>query len=144
VPWCHATARAARGEGLHIALKSGNFGGTDFFSKAFELLDAPHVATAIDAHARGARHERGCAAPRDRRVGQSLFQRGYVHATAGNISVRLDDGFLITPTDACLGFLDPRRLAKVDAEGASSAAIRRARRSRCTAASTTPTARRTA
>jgi hypothetical protein len=28
-----------------------------------------------------------------------------VHATAGNISVRLDDGFLITPTDACLGFL---------------------------------------
>ena len=41
------------------------------------------------------------------RVGQSLFQRGYAHATAGNISVRLDDGFLITPTDACLGFLDP-------------------------------------
>ena len=51
------------------------------------------------------------------RVGQSLFQRGYAHATAGNISVRLDDGFLITPTDACLGFLDPERLAKVDAEG---------------------------
>lgn len=42
------------------------------------------------------------------RVGRSLFERGYVHATAGNISVRLDDGFLITPTDACLGFLDPR------------------------------------
>ena len=51
------------------------------------------------------------------RIGQSLFQRGYAHATAGNISVRLDDGFLITPTDACLGFLDPERLAKVDAEG---------------------------
>eukprot|EP01034_Spumella_vulgaris_P042545 gene42545-52765_t len=33
------------------------------------------------------------------RVGRSLFERGYVHATAGNISVRLDDGFLITPTD---------------------------------------------
>jgi len=48
------------------------------------------------------------------RVGRSLFERGYVHATAGNISVRLDDGFLITPTDACLGFLDPARLAKVD------------------------------
>ena len=46
------------------------------------------------------------------RVGRSLFERGYVHATAGNISVRLDDGFLITPTDACLGFLDPARLAK--------------------------------
>ena len=52
------------------------------------------------------------------RVGASLFARGYVHATAGNISARLDDGFLITPTDACLGFLDPARLAKVDASGA--------------------------
>ncbi len=48
------------------------------------------------------------------RVGKSLFDRGYVHATAGNISVRLDDGFLITPTDACLGFLDPAKLAKLD------------------------------
>jgi ribulose-5-phosphate 4-epimerase/fuculose-1-phosphate aldolase len=52
------------------------------------------------------------------RVGQSLFARGYAHATAGNISARLADGFLITPTDACLGFLDPARLAKVDASGA--------------------------
>ena len=51
------------------------------------------------------------------RVGQSLFDRGYVHATAGNISVRLDDGFLITPTDACLGWLDPARLAKLDLQG---------------------------
>ena len=53
------------------------------------------------------------------RVGKSLFDRGYVHATAGNISVRLDDeqggGFLITPTDACLGFLKPESLAKLDA-----------------------------
>jgi len=51
------------------------------------------------------------------RVGRSLFERGYVHATAGNISVRLDDGFLITPTDACLGFLRPEALAKADLEG---------------------------
>jgi len=51
------------------------------------------------------------------RVGRSLFERGYVHATAGNISVRLGDGFLITPTDACLGFLDPARLARLDAQG---------------------------
>jgi 3-dehydro-4-phosphotetronate decarboxylase len=48
------------------------------------------------------------------RVGKSLFDRGYVHATAGNISVKLDDGFLITPTDACMGFLDPAKLAKLD------------------------------
>ena len=53
------------------------------------------------------------------RVGASLFQRGYVHATAGNISVRVDDGFLITPTDACLGFLAPDRLSKVAADGAA-------------------------
>jgi 3-dehydro-4-phosphotetronate decarboxylase len=55
------------------------------------------------------------------RVGRSLFQRGYVHATAGNISVRLGDaaggGFLITPTDACLGFLDPATLARLDQNG---------------------------
>jgi ribulose-5-phosphate 4-epimerase/fuculose-1-phosphate aldolase len=52
------------------------------------------------------------------RVGASLFARGYVHASAGNISVRLaDGGFLITPTDACLGTLDPARLAAVDAQG---------------------------
>ncbi len=54
------------------------------------------------------------------RIGKSLFERGYVHASAGNISVRLDDGFLITPTDACLGFLDPARLARLDREGRQS------------------------
>jgi len=58
------------------------------------------------------------------RVGRSLFERGYVHATAGNISVRLDDGFLITPTDACLGFLDPAQLALVDAEGSQRSGAR--------------------
>jgi ribulose-5-phosphate 4-epimerase/fuculose-1-phosphate aldolase len=51
------------------------------------------------------------------RVGRSLYERGYVHASAGNISVRLDDGYLITPTDACLGTLDPARLARIDADG---------------------------
>ena len=51
------------------------------------------------------------------RIGRSLFERGYVHASAGNISVRLDDGFLITPTDACLGFLQPQTLAKVGLDG---------------------------
>ncbi len=51
------------------------------------------------------------------RVGGSLFERGYVHATAGNISARLEDGFLITPTDACLGTLAPQRLARVGLDG---------------------------
>ena len=51
------------------------------------------------------------------RIGKSLFDRGYVHGTAGNVSVRLADGagYLITPTEACLGFLDPSRLALLDA-----------------------------
>lgn len=51
-------------------------------------------------------------------VGRSLFERGYVHSTAGNISVALPDkaggGYLITPSDACLGFLDPEALARTD------------------------------
>ena len=53
------------------------------------------------------------------RVGQSLFARGYVHGTAGNISVRLSDGagYVVTPTDACLGFLEASRLARLDANG---------------------------
>lgn len=58
------------------------------------------------------------------RVGASLFARGYVHATAGNISVRTDPGFVITPTDACLGTLQPERLAVVDAEGRQTAGDR--------------------
>ena len=51
------------------------------------------------------------------RVGRSLFERGYAHATAGNISVRLENGYLITPTDACLGRLAPERLALLDTQG---------------------------
>lgn len=50
-------------------------------------------------------------------VGRSLFERGYVHSSAGNISARVADGFLITPTDACLGELAPEGLALVDASG---------------------------
>jgi len=38
VPWCHARAEAAGGAGLHLALKSGNFGSEDFFTKAFTVL----------------------------------------------------------------------------------------------------------
>lgn len=53
------------------------------------------------------------------RVGLSLYQRRYVHASAGNISVRLplSAGYLITPTDACLGHLNVNSIAKVDVNG---------------------------
>jgi ribulose-5-phosphate 4-epimerase/fuculose-1-phosphate aldolase len=50
-------------------------------------------------------------------VGASLYARGYTVGSAGNISARLDDGWLITPTDACLGRLDPTDIAKVDLDG---------------------------
>jgi len=50
-------------------------------------------------------------------TGASLYQRGYTVGTTGNISARLDDGWLITPTDACLGRLDPAEIAKVDLAG---------------------------
>lgn len=51
------------------------------------------------------------------RIGKSLFDRGYAHSTAGNISVRTDEGFLITPTDACLGFMEPEQIAFVNLQG---------------------------
>ncbi|WP_047336998.1 aldolase [Pseudomonas protegens] len=50
-------------------------------------------------------------------VGRSLYQRGYTVGSAGNISARLDDGWLITPTDICLGRLDPAAIAKVNLAG---------------------------
>jgi 3-dehydro-4-phosphotetronate decarboxylase len=50
-------------------------------------------------------------------TGASLYQRGYTVGSAGNISARLDDGWLITPTDVCLGRLDPAEIAKVDSAG---------------------------
>ena len=50
-------------------------------------------------------------------IGANLFHRGYTTGTAGNISARLEDGWLITPTDACLGSLSPECIAKVTLQG---------------------------
>jgi ribulose-5-phosphate 4-epimerase/fuculose-1-phosphate aldolase len=49
--------------------------------------------------------------------GRSLFDRGLAAGSSGNISARLDDGWLLTPTDSCLGQLDPARLSKLDWNG---------------------------
>ncbi|WP_270935929.1 3-oxo-tetronate 4-phosphate decarboxylase [Falsiroseomonas oryzae] len=46
-------------------------------------------------------------------LARSLFDRGYSVGTAGNISVRLPDGYLMTPTNSCLGRLDPARISKL-------------------------------
>jgi ribulose-5-phosphate 4-epimerase/fuculose-1-phosphate aldolase len=50
--------------------------------------------------------------------GRSLFERGLTPGSSGNISIRLDDGgWLVTPTNASLGFLDPARISRLDASG---------------------------
>ncbi len=51
------------------------------------------------------------------RLGESLFARGLTFGSAGNISARLEDGWLTTPTNVSLGRLDPGRLSKLDAGG---------------------------
>jgi ribulose-5-phosphate 4-epimerase/fuculose-1-phosphate aldolase len=48
------------------------------------------------------------------RLSRSLFERGFSVGSAGNISVAVDDGILITPTNSCLGFLEPARISKLD------------------------------
>lgn len=51
------------------------------------------------------------------RLGRSLFTRGLTHGSTGNLSVRLADGYLMTPTGSNLGELDPARLSRLDASG---------------------------
>jgi 3-dehydro-4-phosphotetronate decarboxylase len=52
------------------------------------------------------------------RLGRSLFERGLTPGSSGNISVKLDDdGWLVTPTNASLGFLDPARMSRLGPDG---------------------------
>jgi ribulose-5-phosphate 4-epimerase/fuculose-1-phosphate aldolase len=48
---------------------------------------------------------------------ESLFARGLAHGSAGNVSARLGDHVLVSPTNSCLGRLDPARLAKLTRAG---------------------------
>ena len=50
-------------------------------------------------------------------IGKSLYDRGLAHGSAGNISVKVADGWLMTPTNSCLGRLDPGRISRVDTNG---------------------------
>lgn len=56
---------------------------------------------------------------RDRivRLAELLYLRGYAHGTTGNISVRLDDGMIVTPTNSSMGLLEARRLSRLNAQG---------------------------
>ena len=49
--------------------------------------------------------------------GRSLFERGLTPGSSGNISVKLADGYLVTPTNSCLGFLDAASISKLDGTG---------------------------
>jgi hypothetical protein len=115
VPWCHAATGASRGAAPGVEVGQ--------LRRHRLLRQGLRAAVSDEAFAR----EEIC------RVGRSLFERGYVHATAGNISVRLDDGFLITPTDACLGQLDPNGWPASTRRAHRPAATAPARRWRCTA-----------
>lgn len=48
---------------------------------------------------------------------RSLFERGFGVGASGNLSVRLGDRYLMTPSNACLGRLDPEKLSLLDANG---------------------------
>jgi ribulose-5-phosphate 4-epimerase/fuculose-1-phosphate aldolase len=49
--------------------------------------------------------------------GKSLYDRGLTGGSSGNLSVRLPDGILVTPTNSCLGRIDPDRISKLSSNG---------------------------
>ena len=51
------------------------------------------------------------------RLAASLFNRRFTVGSSGNISVRVEGGLLITPTNSCLGFLDPERISLINRDG---------------------------
>lgn len=51
------------------------------------------------------------------RVGKSIFDRGLTCGSSANISIRVAQGYLMTPTNSCIGFLDPEQLSLVNQDG---------------------------
>lgn len=47
-------------------------------------------------------------------IGRSLFERGLTPGTSGNLSIRLQDGWLMTPTKSCMGKLEASRISRLD------------------------------
>lgn len=50
-------------------------------------------------------------------IAKSLFDRGLTHGSTGNISLKLSDGWLVTPTGSSMGTLEPEQISKLDWEG---------------------------
>lgn len=51
------------------------------------------------------------------RFARSIYQRGLTFGSTGNISVRLDDGWLMTPTGSSMGAIDPACISRLDQAG---------------------------
>ena len=52
------------------------------------------------------------------KLAKSLFDRGYTYGSSGNISVKLpNQTIILSPTNSCLGELDPQALSKIDLNG---------------------------
>ncbi|MEZ7846368.1 MAG: aldolase, partial [Rhodospirillales bacterium] len=51
------------------------------------------------------------------RLAKSMFERGLTFGSSGNISARVDDGWLMTPTGSTMGTLDPAKISKLDNDG---------------------------
>lgn len=51
------------------------------------------------------------------KLAKSMFDRGLTFGSSGNISVRVDDGWLMTPTGVTMGSIDPARISKLDNDG---------------------------
>jgi ribulose-5-phosphate 4-epimerase/fuculose-1-phosphate aldolase len=75
-------------------------------------MEQPAMSAAIHANPEESRQREQIV-----EFGRSLFERGLSAGSSGNLSVRLDDGWLLTPTNASLGRLDPARLSKLDWDG---------------------------
>jgi ribulose-5-phosphate 4-epimerase/fuculose-1-phosphate aldolase len=75
-------------------------------------MEPPFMSPAIHTNAEEARQREQIV-----EFGRSLFERGFSSGSSGNLSVRLHDGWLLTPTNASLGRLDPARLSKLDWDG---------------------------
>ncbi|MFC3120142.1 3-oxo-tetronate 4-phosphate decarboxylase [Agaribacter flavus] len=50
-------------------------------------------------------------------VGKSIFDRGLTCGSSANISVKIQDGYVVTPTNSCIGFLKPDTLSVLDSDG---------------------------
>ncbi len=50
-------------------------------------------------------------------LAKSIYDRGLTFGSSGNISVRIEDGWLMTPTGSSMGELDPARLSKLGPDG---------------------------